>query len=90
MTIVQTLSVSTVLAAALSAAAQQASQPELKIDSTNRTLTVTANETVSVEPDVAILHIGFETADQRRQNRLRRWCSYFKRHRECHQASWDS
>lgn len=47
--------------AALPACAQQASQTELKIDSTNRTLTVTASETVSVEPDLAILHIGFET-----------------------------
>ena len=50
-----------VFAAALSVSAQQASQPELKIDSSNRTLTVTANESVSVEPDLAILHIGFET-----------------------------
>ena len=36
-------------------------QVELKIDSSNRTLTVTAEETVTVEPDVAILHIGFDT-----------------------------
>jgi uncharacterized protein YggE len=50
-----------VLAFALSAGAQQASQPELKIDSANRTLTVTANEKVDAEPDLAILHIGFET-----------------------------
>jgi len=53
--------VTVALAAALSAGAQQASQPQLKIDSTNRTLTVTASDSVSVEPDVAILHIGFET-----------------------------
>lgn len=49
------------LAAPLAGMAQQPSQPELKIDSTNRTLTVTATETVDAEADVAILHIGFET-----------------------------
>jgi uncharacterized protein YggE len=43
------------------AAAQQVAQPELKVDSTNRTLTVTATGSVSVEPDLAILHIGFDT-----------------------------
>lgn len=57
----RTLTVFAVMAAALSATAQQASQPQLKVDSTNRTLTVTANDNVSVEPDVAIVHIGFET-----------------------------
>jgi uncharacterized protein len=55
------LAVSAAMAAAVSAGAQPASQPQLKIDSTNRTLTVTASGEVSVEPDVAILHIGFET-----------------------------
>jgi uncharacterized protein YggE len=45
----------------LVAGAQQASQPQLKIDSSNRTLTVTADDSVSVEPEVAILHIGFDT-----------------------------
>jgi uncharacterized protein YggE len=43
------------------AVAQQPGQPELKIDSTNRTLTVNAENTVTVEPEVAILHVGFET-----------------------------
>lgn len=52
---------SIVVAAAVSVSAQQASQPGLKIDSTNRTLTVTATDSVGEEPDVAILHIGFET-----------------------------
>ncbi|HUX28176.1 MAG TPA: SIMPL domain-containing protein [Terracidiphilus sp.] len=61
MTLIRTLAASAVLTTALSACAQQTSQPELKIDSANRTLTVTANESVSVEPDLAILHIGFET-----------------------------
>lgn len=41
--------------------AQQPGQPELKIDPTNRTLSVSAENTVTVDPDVAILHVGFET-----------------------------
>jgi uncharacterized protein len=45
----------------LSAAAQQPGLPQFKIDSTNRTLSVSATETVTVEPEVAILHIGFST-----------------------------
>jgi len=55
------LAVSGTMVAALSAGAQQISQPQLKVDSSNRTLTVTATDSVSVEPEVAILHIGFET-----------------------------
>lgn len=43
------------------AIAQQPGQPELKIDPTNRTLSVSAENTVTVDPDVAILHLGFET-----------------------------
>lgn len=58
---IRILATSTVLASALAAGAQMTSQPQLKIDSSNRTLTVTANESVEVEPDLAILHIGFET-----------------------------
>lgn len=61
MIMLRSLATFAVLAYALAAGAQQASQPELKVDSTNRTLTVTANESVDAEPDVAILHIGFET-----------------------------
>ena len=45
----------------VTAIAQQVGQPQLKIDSANRTLTVTAEESVTAEPDVAILHIGFDT-----------------------------
>lgn len=44
-----------------SVVAQQPGQPALKIDPTNRTLTVSAENTVTVDPDVAILHVGFET-----------------------------
>jgi uncharacterized protein len=43
------------------AAAQQTTQPQLKVDSSNRTLTVSATDSVLVEPDLAILHIGFDT-----------------------------
>ena len=50
-----------VLSSAVAANAQQATQTELKIDASNRTLTVTGEEQVTVEPEVAILHIGFET-----------------------------
>jgi hypothetical protein len=41
--------------------AQEPNKLELKIDSTNRTLAVSAEARVSVDPEVAILHIGFET-----------------------------
>lgn len=41
--------------------AQQIGQPELRIDSANRTVTVSAEDEVAVEPEIAILHIGFET-----------------------------
>lgn len=43
------------------AAAQQPGQVELKIDSTNRTITVSTQGRVEADADVAILHIGFET-----------------------------
>lgn len=41
--------------------AQQSSQVQLKIEPTNRTLTVSAEDRVTVDPDVAILHVGFQT-----------------------------
>jgi hypothetical protein len=49
------------LFAAAAAVAQQPNQPELRIDSVNRTLTVNAEGEITVEPEIAILHIGFET-----------------------------
>lgn len=55
------VALSAVLLTTLSAAAQQTAQPELKVDSANRTLTVTATGSVSVDPNLAILHIGFDT-----------------------------
>jgi uncharacterized protein len=42
--------------------AQQPGQVQLKIDSSNRTLSVNAEESVTAEPDIAILHVGFLTA----------------------------
>lgn len=41
--------------------AQQTNQIELKLDPANRTLIVSADDRISVDPDVAILHIGFTT-----------------------------
>lgn len=55
------LAILSVLATALPAVAQQTSQPQLNVSPTNRTLTVTASDSVNVEPDVAIVHVGFET-----------------------------
>jgi len=43
------------------AVAQQLGDAQLKIDQTNRTLTVLAQNTETVDPEVAILHVGFET-----------------------------
>ena len=43
------------------AAAQQTGQVQLKIDPANRTLTVTAENQVTVDPDLAILYVGFQT-----------------------------
>jgi uncharacterized protein len=54
----------TVALAVLPVKAQQPTQPELKVDSSNRTLTVSATDSVSVEPDQAVLHIGFVTQPQ--------------------------
>jgi uncharacterized protein len=61
MSILRTIMAGAILVAPV-ATAQEMGQPQLKIDSANRTLTVSANDSVSVEPEVAVLHIGFETA----------------------------
>jgi uncharacterized protein YggE len=58
------LAASAILTSTLLAGAQQTTQPEMKVDSSNRTLTVSATESVSVEPDLAILHIGFDTTPE--------------------------
>jgi uncharacterized protein YggE len=52
---------SAIIAGCAAATAQQASQVQLKIEPANRTLTVSAEERVTVDPDLAILYIGFET-----------------------------
>jgi uncharacterized protein YggE len=52
---------SALLVSCAAAVAQQTSQVQLKIEATNRTLTVSAEERVTADPEIAILHIGFET-----------------------------
>ena len=49
------------LASGFLACAQQPTQPQMKVDSTNRTLTVSADGNVAADPEIAILHIGFQT-----------------------------
>ena len=61
MPIKQVIAVLALLAVCVAARAQQTSQVQLKIEPTNRTLTVSAEGRVTVDPDVAILHIGFQT-----------------------------
>lgn len=57
----QGLIAGTIFLTAISVHAQQATQPQMKVDSSNRTLTVTATDSVSMEPDLAVIHIGFDT-----------------------------
>jgi uncharacterized protein YggE len=57
----QAIAVFAILLSCSTTVAQQASQFQLKIELANRTLAVSAEERVTVDPDVAILHIGFET-----------------------------
>ena len=49
------------IAGCATAVAQQTSQVQLKIEAANRTLTVSAEGRVTADPEIAILHIGFET-----------------------------
>jgi uncharacterized protein YggE len=57
----QAIAVLALLAGCTAAGAQQTTQVQLKIEPANRTLTVSAEERVTADPDLAILHIGFET-----------------------------
>jgi uncharacterized protein YggE len=57
----QAITAFALVAGCAAAVAQQASQVQLKIEPSNRTLTVTAEERVTADPEIAILHIGFET-----------------------------
>ena len=61
MPVKQAIAAFALLAGCVAAIAQQTSQVQLKIEPTNRTLTVSAEGRVTVDPDVAILHIGFQT-----------------------------
>jgi len=49
------------LLAISAAAAQQPNQLSLQIDPASRSLTLTADGSITVDPDLAILHIGFTT-----------------------------
>lgn len=49
------------LASGFLACAQQPTQPQMKVDSSNRTLTVSAEDHVSADAEIAVLHIGFQT-----------------------------
>lgn len=57
----QAIAALALLAGCITAGAQQATQVQLKIEPSNRTLTVSAEERVTADPEIAILHIGFET-----------------------------
>jgi len=61
MPIKQAIAAFAIFAGCVVAGAQQTSEVQLKIESTNRTLTVSAEGRVTVDPDLAILHIGFVT-----------------------------
>ncbi len=56
------LGVFSVLFFSYASTAQQPGQVQLKIDASNRTLSVNAEERVTAEPDIAMLHIGFLTS----------------------------
>lgn len=60
MSFMRELAIVGLLAGGVAAGAQQ-TQVQLQIEPQNRTLTVTAQDEVSVDPDVAILHVGFQT-----------------------------
>lgn len=50
-----------ILAGCTVVCAQQLGPVQLKVDSANRTLAVSAQDQVTADPDVAILHVGFQT-----------------------------
>jgi hypothetical protein len=57
----QAIAALALLVGSMTGSAQQTTQVQLRIESTNRTLTVSAEGRVTADPEVAILHIGFET-----------------------------
>lgn len=62
MKVPHTLVVAAILTFGWTVYAQQPAQPQLNIGSSNRTLTVSADDQVTAEPEIAVLHVGFETA----------------------------
>jgi hypothetical protein len=52
------------LLASASCFAQSAVQPQLSITQSSRTLSVSAEGRITAEPEIAILHVGFETRPQ--------------------------
>jgi uncharacterized protein len=52
------------LLAGVPCVAQMASQPQINIAASNRTLSVSTEGRVTAEPEIAILHVGFETRPQ--------------------------
>ena len=61
MLIKQAIAVIVLSTGSAGASAQLANQVELRIEPSNRTLTVNAEDRVTADPEIAILHIGFET-----------------------------
>lgn len=61
MNILRTTLFLTVLVATTTVTAQQSNFMQLKVDASNRTIAVAADATISVDPNLAILHIGFVT-----------------------------
>lgn len=57
----QAIAALVLLAGCQMAIGQQANQVQLKIESSNRSLAVSADERVTADPDLAVLHIGFQT-----------------------------
>jgi uncharacterized protein YggE len=57
----QAIAIIALLACCGAAYAQQPGEVQLSINPANRTLSVSAEGRVTVDPDVAILHVGFET-----------------------------
>lgn len=58
------LALASILSMSAIAQAQQPGQPQLNIAPSSRTLAVRGEEQVSVDPEIAILHIGFDTQPQ--------------------------
>ncbi len=78
---------SALLFAALVTRAQQPTQPQLKVDSSNRTLTVTRHRQRNRRARSRHPAYRLRNATARRQVRIRRWIPRLQRHRRRTQAS---